>query len=324
MLIEIACCTSWNLADLKHDSLVVEEVFGRFPELLSAVVPLRTVGDIPHDRRAIEDDGLVVCPAGVILSGAVVCDLRAIIDFQFVSDQSYRFMHPIPDSRGVVAVRLIASIRVETACQMEKASIGGAILVIIPGVPLIDLPSKATAAMLRVPATPLNVEDALSQSQPLRLTRRRVVKVQFRCGHNRISPKRLVVVPFVLALVARHIVVVRPGLEEKALLNNIIVGRVAGVIPIIYQSVEHGATLPPVVRLSKQTGGLAGFIPVIVLHHAIGYGARGGFGGLRVVDDQFDSQNQLRQSQRRGCSLSKEAHSGRRNPTAREVNGRVR
>lgn len=57
--------------------------------------------------------------------------------------------------------------------------------------------------------------------------------------------------------------------------DDFIVGLVAGIIPILYHLVEHGARLPPIVGLWQQAWGLACKVAFVVGHHIVGDGGCG-------------------------------------------------
>jgi hypothetical protein len=60
------------------------------------------------------------------------------------------------------------------------------------------------------------------------------LEIRFSRKHGCHAPETLIIVAFIFGLVGRHVVVVCADLEEEALFDDIVVGVVVGVVPIVY------------------------------------------------------------------------------------------
>jgi hypothetical protein len=104
-----------------------------------------------------------------------------------------------------------------------------------------------------------------------------------------------------------HEIVRRTGLMLQSLYYPLVVCCVAGVVPVIYEGVEHGAAFPPVVRCRKITGSVAGSVSGVVARKSLNNRLCGTCDGAVVGDCEIDSAGQLGYGQRtRG--LREEAH----------------
>ena len=101
----------------------------------------------------------------------------------------------------------------------------------------------------------------------------------------------------VFGLVRGHVVVVRAGLEEQSLGDEVVVGRVASVIPVVDQLSEHGTCLPPEVRLGQVARYLAGLVAIVVCDELVGDRA-----GSRL-DAVFEMLALVQEGPRAGQSL---------------------
>jgi len=62
--------------------------------------------------------------------------------------------------------------------------------------------------------------------------------------------------------------------------DDVVVGVVAGVEPVVDQRAEHGAAFPPVIGVWEVAWNLAGLVTVVVGEHVIGEGFGCGFDGV--------------------------------------------
>lgn len=144
-----------------------------------------------------------------------------------------RSLRPVEDLVGPVHVGLIAGVDGQTGSDVEEAAIGDAILVIVPRVQAEDLPSQPPVAVLVIPPAGLQVEDRLSQRQPLRLILGWIGELLLGRRHRCHCPKPLIVITLGLGLIWRHEVGLRADLEQEGLRGDLVVCVVSGVVVVI-------------------------------------------------------------------------------------------
>lgn len=192
-------------------------------------------------------------------------------------------------------------------------------LVIISIIRRVYLPPQTSIARRPIPSQLLAVPNALCQCQPLRLIRRRIRELVLRRCHDSKAPEGLIVIAFILRLVRWHIVRLRPNLEEQSLLDYVVVARIAGVVPVVYESAEHGACLPPIVGRRQYTGYLTGLVAGVPSHHAMrdtGGGGRDGGGIAQIELDRGGAAEDKGGGKREHAS---EAHRGWWTPDTRKL-----
>jgi len=112
--------------------------------------------------------------------------------------------NPVVGLLGPLEVRRVLRERSKTGGNVEKATIGDRVLVMIAIIERKNLPPQPSAAGLHVPPASLRVEYTLSESQPLWLILRRVWEAILGGGHGSECPEYLVVIAFGFCLVWRH------------------------------------------------------------------------------------------------------------------------
>ncbi len=127
-------------------------------------------------------------------------------------------------------------------------------------------------------------------------------------------------------LVTRHKVFVRGDLGEKTLGDDVVVGCVAGVIPVVDHLIEHCTRLPPIVGLWQQAHRLACKVAFVVGHHAVGDGGSGTFDGFcsSSDDQQFFLRGRASRDKARHTSARKIQLDGRRHLGAGKRGGQER
>lgn len=173
---------------------------------------------VVHVGGAESKHAVIVRKLGLIDIGAILGDIRAVVHgICLVVDEAYA-LHPIPRLDHPVRVRRVAGIPVETGAQVQEATVGDAVLVIVSVIRKGDLPPQSAAARLVVPiGARLRVEDGLGQSQPLRFIGWRIRELHFRGAHGGKSPEGLVVVSQGRCYVGGHVCVVLTDLELQGL-----------------------------------------------------------------------------------------------------------
>lgn len=125
---------------------------------------------------------------------------------------------------------------------------GLTILVIISRVGEGNLPSQPAVAGLVVSAwIGLRIPNSLGEREPLWLVFGRIGELVFGGQHGGHAPEALVVVSQRSGMVGGHVVFIVAGLVKHALHDDLVVGRVAGQVPVVDVGAHHGAAFPPVV-----------------------------------------------------------------------------
>jgi hypothetical protein len=188
----------------------------------------------------------IVRPLDGLNVGAVLQTVGSVEVVVVRAHQSHR-QFPLPCLLCPVGVGLVSKVLVQACSNVEKASIGDCVLVVVAVVEGEDLPPQASATGRIVPAVLLGVEDGLRQAEPRRLSISKIGQFIFRGRHGRHSPKGLVIVSEGLGLVGRHESAVVANLVLHSLRGNGVVSVVTGIVPVVDEGVEHGACFPPVV-----------------------------------------------------------------------------
>lgn len=78
-----------------------------------------------------------------------------------------------------------------------------------------------------------------------------VLKVALGSHHGCHAPEALIVVAHGFRSVDGHVVAVVAGLVDQGLLDDVVVGRVVCVVPVVYHCPEHSSCFPPVVWIRQ-------------------------------------------------------------------------
>lgn len=241
---------------------------------------------IVHIRGSMQGDPSIVRPLHPVFLSAVEIIICTVVEMVFLSYEADVF-HPVPGLFGLLSIRIIAGVAGKASTDIEEACIGDGVFVVVSVIEFEDLPLQASATGSRMPEGCLLVEHRLSQGQPLRLIIRGVGELAFGGLQRRYGPERLIVVSFGPGLIFRHEILRRARLVHHALDDDIIVGVIAGVSPVVDQGTEHSTGLPPVVRLWKIARNIAGLVARIVRHQLFGDGLCGLFDGLCLERSRF-------------------------------------
>lgn len=173
---------------------------------------------------------------------------------------------PIPYPLRPLRVCLVVGIPREPRRKLEETAIRDGVLGSVAVLVGRDLPAQATVAGRRVPARHLSVEHTLRKRHPRRLAIF-LGEVELRRSHSGQPPEHLVVIAEVVTVVRREVIVVAL-LPEHTLSGDFVVRCVTGPEPVLNQSHEHGAALPP--RIRQFPRNLAGLVASVVTHHVVG------------------------------------------------------
>ena len=156
--------------------------------------------------------------------------------------------NPVPGRLRVLSICIIVCISRKSGTEIEETAVRNGVLVIVTGKVGIDLPAKSTNSQQmdiyeRLVCSPsiaraiwsdcLRVENCLCKSKPSRLIWSWILEVCFRRSHGSHAPKSLIVVTHRLRPIRGHHIIIRPSLPLYRSLRNIVVGRIASVVPVI-------------------------------------------------------------------------------------------
>ena len=189
--------------------------------------------------------------------------IRSVKDLVGAADQA-DLHRPLVRLGRPLSISLVASVSIQASGNIEETALRNGVLVVVAVVEWEDLPSQTTATSLVVPSACLTVEDCLCESEPTGLVIWRVWVADFGGCHGGHAPEGLIVVTQRLGLVLGLVVHVCTALVEHGLCCDLIVLRVASVIPVIDQRAEHGSGFPPVVWISEQTWNSSSCVSVVV------------------------------------------------------------
>lgn len=226
----------------------------------------------------MEPDAGVIGPLGVIQLRAIQ-DIAGPIKYISLFVDETDGHDPIPGLLRQCRICCVAGVDREPGSNVEHGAVADAVLVVVPLVEDVDLPLQTAAARRCVPATRLRADDGLGQREPLRLVLGRVLKVALGGHHGCHAPEALVVVTHGLRSIDGHVVAVVTGLVDQGLLDNVVVGRVICVVPVVYHGSEHSSCFPPVVWVRQVAGCVAGHVAGVVRHQLLSHFACGGFDG---------------------------------------------
>jgi hypothetical protein len=224
---------------------------------------------VVHEARALNKGRSYVGELGSVDIGAVVLDVSAIIDVPVLVDVADG-LGPVIGLFGPEGIGAIARVTSQTSSDVEEDAVGNRVFVIVSVVGEGNLPSETAVAVDCIPPGGLRVEDGLGEGKPLRFAADRVLEVDLGSQHGRHAPEALVVIPQGRGPVRRHKTVLRRArLENHGALGQVVVRRVARVVPVIDHGPPHGTCLPPVVRPCgrgswQDTWCLSGIIAVVV------------------------------------------------------------
>jgi hypothetical protein len=155
---------------------------------------------IVHVRQSRKIEAIVVRPLLIVCNGAIVGDIRSIVDLVTVKLEEYRIAEPVPLLLCPINESAVASVSSQLRGEEEETAVRGNVLVIVAIVECEHLPSETTVAIV-VPAICLSIEHRLCHSSPRRRIVARCREVEF-CGvHCRKGPEDLIIVSFALTLV---------------------------------------------------------------------------------------------------------------------------
>lgn len=145
--------------DFDHDGAAAvlggEEDFGAVEDAADARAPESgAVGEVVHVGGPHEEGAGVVGPLDGGWVRAVAVRFGAVVDGP-CGRHELRGCPPVPRLLGPVGVRLVAGVAGQSGCELEEATVGDAVLVIVSVVEGEDLPSESTVAGGVVPASSL-------------------------------------------------------------------------------------------------------------------------------------------------------------------------
>jgi hypothetical protein len=149
---------------------------------------------IPHYSSAIEEDSGIVTPLSLIDLCAVDEAVTAVGDFVGLAVYQSDIGTPVIGLLGPLEIRLVLRERSKAGSNVKKSAIGDRVFIVISIVQRENLPSQPSTASVLAPATSLQIEHTLRQSQPLRLIRRRIRKASLGRHHGSESPEYLIVI----------------------------------------------------------------------------------------------------------------------------------
>lgn len=157
--------------DFDHDVAAAvlrgKEDVGAVEDAADARAPGRgAVGVVVHVGGAHEEGAGVVGPLDLGRVRAVNVRVGAVVDGPCRRDE-LGGCPPVPRFLGPVGVGLVAGVASQSCCQLEEATVGDAVLVIVSSVEGENLPPQSSVAGRCVPPTDLQVEDGLSEGKPL-------------------------------------------------------------------------------------------------------------------------------------------------------------
>jgi len=155
---------------------------------------------VVHVRQSCDIEAIVVRPLLVVCDGAVVGDIRAVIDLESVGLIEHRITEPIPLLLCPIDESSVASVSGQFRSEKEETAVRGNVLVIVAVVEGKHLPSETTIALV-VPAIRLSIEYRLCHCGPRRSVvawRREVEFCGVHCGEG---PEDLIVVSFAFTLI---------------------------------------------------------------------------------------------------------------------------
>lgn len=157
--------------DFDHDGAVAvlrgEEDVGAGEDAADARAPERgPVREVVHVGGAHQEGAGVVGPLDQRRVRAVGGGVGAVVDGPGGAHE-LGGGPPVPGLSGPVGVGLVAGVAGQSGCELEEATVGDAVLVVVSFVEGEDLPPEPSVAGCGVPASGLQVEDGLSQGQPL-------------------------------------------------------------------------------------------------------------------------------------------------------------
>ena len=107
----------------------------------------------------------VVSPLDGLDVSAVVLTIGSVKVMVILAHEAYREL-PFPSLLGPVGVGVVSEVLVQTGGDVEEASVGNGVFVVVAVVEGKDLPSQASCTGGVVPAILLGVEDGLRQRKP--------------------------------------------------------------------------------------------------------------------------------------------------------------
>lgn len=212
--------------------------------------------DVPHHGSTVQVHASIVAPLDVADVRTVRPIVTAIIEMVAIIailDQPNRIC-PVPSLLRPLCVRCVACVSGEPRGKIEEAAIGDGVLVVVAAVEREDLasvsrsivkwyvdvgvsqaylPSQASSTSSVVPSSCLRVGYRLCKSEPLWTICRRIWKVDFGCSHDCHTPEALIVISKRPRLVGWHIVPVYSSLMQHCLRGDVVVCRVACVVPVV-------------------------------------------------------------------------------------------
>lgn len=211
---------------------------------------------VVHVCGAHDEGSIVVGPLVITRALAVIIDVDRISDMPCVLVEQRSRFHPIVDLLRPVGVRLVIRVASKSGRELEQNTVRDCVLHRITGLVGEKLPPQSTTARRRIPSGNLRIEDTLRQRQP-REPIFDIGELQLCRKHRGQTPETLVIIslhnvseyrhqrsPFapyqVGTVVRRHVVSPVTRLMLQTLTGLGIVGRVAGVLPVLQRGHEQG------------------------------------------------------------------------------------
>jgi hypothetical protein len=156
---------------------------------------------------------------------------------------------PIVSLLCPVSIGIVLGVSGQSGAHVKEDAVRDGILVVVTDIGERDLPPQPASARLVVPVRGgLGVKHGLCQRQPLGVFLWGIRVLGLGGQHGGHAPETLVVVPERGCPVRRHVAVLRrAGLEDHGIRGHVVVGRVAGEVPVVNHRTPHRASLPPVV-----------------------------------------------------------------------------
>lgn len=225
-----------------------------------------------HHSSPKQIHALIIRKLNMIDSRTIRRITRTIIHLIRIANKPYTCL-PIPNLLRPIRISLVPRIPGQPRPNIKETPIRNRVLVIISIIKRENLPPQSASTSRSIPACSHRIKHRLRERQPPRLAARRVLEFLFGRGHGCHAPEALVVISFCFGLVGGHVVVVGADLGEQCLLHYVVVGRVAGVVPVVDHDAEHAACFPPVVGGGQVAGCVACVVACVVFHGAVGDGA---------------------------------------------------
>lgn len=155
---------------------------------------------VVHVRQSCDVEAVIVRPLLIVCDGAIVGNIRAIVDLEPVRLVQHRTAEPIPLLLCPIDESSVASVSSQFRGEKEETAVRGNVLIVVAVVESKHLPSETTSTLV-VPAGRLSIKNRLCHGSPRRSIVRWSREVEL-CGvHCGKCPEDLIVVSFAFTLV---------------------------------------------------------------------------------------------------------------------------